>query len=487
MKIFYIIMFLSLWSLGLFFLANRTRSNVWVGLTILLGGSASFAFAMHLSIMPVIGGEWMTEELSYLLYLFTVIAMHIYFYILPYVFCMGGLWLNEGISTVLKRWLTVLLLPGPFILMVDHWIVEPWNHFDVARFRWWDGVYIALGCFFFVLAYFADRNETHRRRQWRTFIFPLTMLWAYTSDYLGFDRLELGWWSFSLSSNGMWQANFIIILGTVGVVLFYTARYGFLGIKLRIERERLDYSIRTLTMGVAILNHSIKNEIQKIDYLAEKCRTLLQSGQSEKAANTIEQVHRLTAHLLHMVNRIKEKAEDVSLDEGEHDVRQLIDAVITSAGTLIEHRPITVSARYGAEGQLLCDAVHVTETLSNLIRNAIDALPANGGVIELRTLSTRREFQIEVKDNGTGIPQEHLSKIFEPFFTTKKSALNYGLGLSYCTSVMSKHGGKMTVTSSEPGKGTIILLHFPVVRFKPSTSGLKLQADSPSIDQLSPF
>ncbi|GJM79389.1 hypothetical protein HMSSN139_18850 [Paenibacillus sp. HMSSN-139] len=200
-----------------------------------------------------------------------------------------------------------------------------------------------------------------------------------------------------------------------------------MGIKLKIERERLDHSLRTLTMGVSILNHSIKNEIQKIDYLAEKCSSLLRAGQNGKAAQTIEQVHGLTHHLLHMVNRIKEKAEDVELDESEQDVHDLVDSILDSARTLVENKPVVLSASHETDGLLLCDPVHVREMLSNMIRNALDALPDRGGTIALRTSSTRREFRIEVKDNGAGIPQEHLMKIFEPFLRRKKNAQIMGL------------------------------------------------------------
>lgn len=486
MKILYILMFLSLWSLGLFILFNRTRSNVWIGLTILLGGGASFAFAMHLSIMPFLGTDWIPAELNHLLYQLTVIAMQVHFYILPYVFCMGGMWLNERLEIKFKRLLTIVLLAGPVALLADHYISEPWNVFDISRFRWWDGIYIVLGCIFYLLAHSRERSELNHKTRWRIFIFPLVMVWAYVSDYIGFDYLELNRWSLQLQSNGMWQANFIVILGTVGVVLFYIARYGFLGIKLRIERERIDYSIRTLTMGVSILNHSIKNEIQKIDYLAEKSRSQILSGQPDKAVSTIEQVHGLTGHLLMMVNRIKEKAEDVTLDEGEQDIRQLIDSVLASAATLTENRAVTLSSEYQVEGLLRCDAVHVKETLSNLIRNSLDALPIEGGSIEIKTSGNRREFQIEVRDNGEGIPRENITRVFEPFFTTKKQTLNYGLGLSYCVSVMSKHGGKLTVAESEPGKGTSIVLHFPAAKFKTAVSHSQLTMGNRELDHPSP-
>lgn len=467
MQIIYVVMFLSLWSLGLFFLFHRTRSNFWIGLTIVLGGSGSYTFAMHLSIMPVFQqAEWMHPLLSLVLYQSTVVSMNVCFYILPYVFCMGGLWLNERMSRLSKWIWSMVLLLGVVLFLGNRLQSESWNYFEMSKFRWWVGAYIALGCIFYVLAYVKEKNQLKRSSQRRTLLFPIVMIWAFFSDYVGIKALRLNQWSLDLQGNGMWHANFIVILSTVMVVLFFTIRYGFLGIKLKIERERIDYSIRTLTMGVAILNHSIKNEIQKIDYLTEKSTYFLKNGQSDKAAQTIEQVHGLTSHLLNMVNRIKEKAEDVHLDESVQDIKKLIESVIISSASLAEHKQVSLSAIYIAEGELLCDAVHVKETLSNLIRNAIDAMPAEGGAIVLRTYAIRREFRMEVKDNGGGIPSEYLSKIFEPFFTTKKNALNYGLGLSYCTSVMSKHGGKLSVAESAPGQGTTIVLHFPGYKYK---------------------
>ncbi|WP_058301128.1 sensor histidine kinase [Gorillibacterium timonense] len=486
MKYLYILMFVSLWSLGLFVLFHRTRTTLWIGLTLFLGGFASFAFAMHLTLIPLIGTDWMPVPVSFLLYGLTVIAMHIHFYLLPYVFSMGGLWLNETISVRRKQLLSILLFLGTVALLAQHLILEPWNSFHVALFRWWDGLYVALGCFFYGLANFREKNELRRTSRRQVLLFPVIMVWAYASDYVGFDSLKLGWWSFDLQSNGMWQSNFIAILGAVYAILFFIVRYGFLGVKLRIERERIDYSIRTLTMGVAILNHSIKNEIQKIDYLAEKSITLIHTGQSEKAIHSLEKVHGLTAHLHHMVNRIKEKAEDVVLDESENEVREIIDPVIASSRTLMEEGPLSIFVRYEAEGVLKCDPVHIRETLSNLIRNAMDALPHGGGTIELLTTATRREFRVEVKDNGEGIPPEHLAKIVEPFFTTKKNTLNYGLGLSYCNSVMSKHGGRLAVAESVPGKGTTMVLHFPVKRFKARVPSLTFSRESKRLDPLNP-
>lgn len=488
MKVVYIVMFLSLWALGLFFLRHRTRSNVWTGLTILLGGTASYTFAMHLSIMPhLLDQPWMIPSLSRTLYLSTVVSIHIYFFLLPYLFFMGGLWLNEQLGSRLKTWTSLLALAGPLLLLAGHLRAEPWNEFDLSRFRWWDGLYFLAGAVLYYTAYFTERHE-HRRRSKRraAALVPTAVLWAFVSDYIGFQSLKLGMWSFDLKSNGMWEANFIIILGTIALILVYIVRYGFLGIKLRIERERLDYSIRALTMGVSILNHSIKNEVQKIDYLAEKCSALLQSGQTAKASQTIEQVHGMTSHLLMMVNRIKEKADDITLQEELHDIREFIDGIVASSATLVAGRNVRVTAAYDAFGQLLCDAVHVRETLYNLLRNSLEVIPESGGSIWLYAAATRRELRIEITDSGPGIPKEHAAKIFEPFFTTKKNTLNHGLGLSYCASVMSKHGGKISVADRKEGEGAKIILHFPRSRFRAARPKLSVLEHSQT-DSVNPL
>ena len=67
---------------------------------------------------------------------------------------------------------------------------------------------------------------------------------------------------------------------------------------------------------------------------------------------------------------------------------------------------------------------------------------------------------IEVEDEGTGIPQEDVSKIFEPFFTTKEVGKGTGLGLAVCYGIISEHGGRISVRSSV-GKGTTFSIFLP--------------------------
>jgi PAS domain S-box-containing protein len=104
------------------------------------------------------------------------------------------------------------------------------------------------------------------------------------------------------------------------------------------------------------------------------------------------------------------------------------------------------------------------EILSNLIFNAVDAMP-EGGVI---TLSTRLEDEpdgdmvtVRVKDTGTGMDEETRRRIFEPFFSTKQETVGTGLGLSTVWGLVSTLGGTVTVESTT-GVGTTFTMRMPV-------------------------
>jgi signal transduction histidine kinase len=101
------------------------------------------------------------------------------------------------------------------------------------------------------------------------------------------------------------------------------------------------------------------------------------------------------------------------------------------------------------------------QVLSNLIVNALDALPTDGTLI-LRLRKRRGEVQFVIADNGHGIPAEHRNEIFEPFFTTKKDRGN-GLGLALSKKIIERHRGRISIRSSvRPGKsGTTFKISLP--------------------------
>jgi PAS domain S-box-containing protein len=108
----------------------------------------------------------------------------------------------------------------------------------------------------------------------------------------------------------------------------------------------------------------------------------------------------------------------------------------------------------------LADANAIGQVLLNLLTNARSAMPEGGEItIETSHVSAARSVRLAVRDTGSGIPPETLTKIFDPFFTTKMEGT--GLGLSISHGIVHEHHGTLDVRS-EVGKGSTFTLTFPL-------------------------
>jgi two-component system NtrC family sensor kinase len=107
------------------------------------------------------------------------------------------------------------------------------------------------------------------------------------------------------------------------------------------------------------------------------------------------------------------------------------------------------------------DGGQIQQAVIALGTNAIDAMP-DGGTLTLRAFNQANSVIIEIEDTGAGIAADNLSKIFEPFFTTKEVGRGTGLGLAVCYGIVTDHGGRLSVRSSE-GHGTTFSILLPAV------------------------
>jgi signal transduction histidine kinase len=101
------------------------------------------------------------------------------------------------------------------------------------------------------------------------------------------------------------------------------------------------------------------------------------------------------------------------------------------------------------------DLIH--RALSNLVLNAIDAMP-QGGELTIRTQARDDRVELSVSDTGSGLTSEECERLFTPYYTTKQHGT--GLGLAIVQSVVSDHGGKISVESVKD-KGTTFRIELP--------------------------
>jgi signal transduction histidine kinase len=106
---------------------------------------------------------------------------------------------------------------------------------------------------------------------------------------------------------------------------------------------------------------------------------------------------------------------------------------------------------------IAADAELLHRAVSNLVLNAIDAMP-NGGTLTLATHHNDDRVTIQISDTGSGLTQEECERLFTPYYTSKQHGT--GLGLAIVQSVISDHGGKISV-QSQPGHGAAFLIELP--------------------------
>jgi PAS domain S-box-containing protein len=125
-----------------------------------------------------------------------------------------------------------------------------------------------------------------------------------------------------------------------------------------------------------------------------------------------------------------------------------------------EGRPITLDVEVDGQPTIQGSAGRLRELMTNLIFNAVDALPT-GGTIRLRAKAQDGQGIVEVTDSGVGMGADIQARVFEPFFTTKGES-GTGLGLAMVFGIIEQHHGRIDV-QSRPGKGTTFRMEFPLL------------------------
>ncbi|MCW6036205.1 GHKL domain-containing protein [Spirulina subsalsa FACHB-351] len=128
-----------------------------------------------------------------------------------------------------------------------------------------------------------------------------------------------------------------------------------------------------------------------------------------------------------------------------------LDTVLTLYHNQLKHG-VEVVQKYEQVPEILCYPDELNQVWTNLIHNALQAMGYKG-ILTLEVGVRDRHIQVNITDNGQGIPPEIQEKIFQPFFTTKSSGEGSGLGLDIVKKIIDKHQGMIKVTSV-PGNTT---------------------------------
>ncbi len=251
-----------------------------------------------------------------------------------------------------------------------------------------------------------------------------------------------------------------------------------------IQSEKMA-SLGELTAGIA---HEIQNPLNFVNNFAEVSHELIDEMNEELDKGELEEAKAIGLDVkqnLEKINHHGKRADAIVKGMLQHsrtstgqkeptDINALADEYLRLAYHGLRAKDKSFNATLNTEfdeqiGEINLVSQDIGRVILNLITNAfyvVDEKKKSGienyePLVAVRTKKNGKNIEIEVSDNGNGIPERVLDKIFQPFFTTKPTGQGTGLGLSLSYDIVKMHKGDLKV-KTEKGKGTTFTIKLPL-------------------------
>ena len=243
-------------------------------------------------------------------------------------------------------------------------------------------------------------------------------------------------------------------LGVVAVITDLTEKKSY--------EEHLHRSARLASVGelAAGLAHEINNILAVIQGFTEVL--LREAEDHDQTANDLKIMKREAYRGQEILKRLLTFARPAEPHMTRNDLHEIIDNSLLLLQYEIKQSKVSVEKNYcRCMPPILSDSEQLKQVFMNIILNAAQAQPDGGSITILSRVADDGYAEVELKDNGPGIPAENLSKVFDPFFTTKAPGKGTGLGLSIAHRIVDNHGGWISITGV-PNGGTAFTIRLPI-------------------------
>lgn len=249
---------------------------------------------------------------------------------------------------------------------------------------------------------------------------------------------------------------------------------------LKDTQAQLVHAEKMVSLGRMLtgLAHELNNPVSAILNSATPLREKLESEVTQaidptqrqrlqKAAQVIERASQRTVALIQSLTTFGRQDEEA---RRLTEMSDLMDATLLLLQHRIDRMGTHVSREWHEAPPVACNPGEIGQVLMNLLANALDAVSARGNQGRLRISGrTASGFvEVEISDNGEGLPAEVIPRIFEPFYTTKANGTGLGLAISH--QIVTRHGGELQVVS-QPGAGATFVLRLPAAPLDPPVLG----------------
>ena len=218
-------------------------------------------------------------------------------------------------------------------------------------------------------------------------------------------------------------------------------------------------SLGQLSAGIA---HEIRNPLSGINLNLQMLARQLKADpeSTEKISDSLEGIVRINGLIKNVLNFARPTPPNFKWDF----LQRVIKETLSIMASQLKRQKIRVIKKLPVAGPaIFFDENQMRQVFVNLLVNAMEAMPDGGTIKITGSVETNGSrlglFRLIISDNGSGIPEDILSKIFDPFFTTKPEGT--GLGLSILHQILEQHRAIIQVESSV-GKGAVFTLSFPI-------------------------
>ena len=236
----------------------------------------------------------------------------------------------------------------------------------------------------------------------------------------------------------------------------------------KLSERQISRAERLASVGqlAAGLVHEINNPMAAITTCVEGLERHLKTAhdigisQKEEIKDYLSTIGEASSRCAEITQRLL----SASIEPGREDFQQIslpevVHRVISLVEYEAEHRDVQITTSFGPYPVMLGDPEKLSQLFLNLILNSLEATRQNGR-IHISVARKNGSIEVQVIDDGCGIPEGSLEHIFDPFFTTRKEGRGTGLGLSMCEGVVRQHQGQIHVRSKQ-GEGTRFTVLFP--------------------------